>query len=141
MVSRQLGADVGLVVGLTLFLSQSFSVALNLVGVAESIVNLQDEYMISEEWDAKIWGIVGLFFVLCVSFMGASMEIQLQKGLFVIMALAIVNFFLGVLFFGNNDELEATGPHIENLRDNASGSYSKGESWVTVFGVFFPAGK
>jgi solute carrier family 12 (sodium/potassium/chloride transporter), member 2 len=141
MVSRQLGSDIGLVVGLTLFLAQSFAVAMNLVGVAESIVNLQDTYMVSQEWDAKIWAFIGLAFVLCVAFAGASMEVQLQKGLFVVMGIAIINFFIGVFIAGQNDDLQTTGLDGGTLADNSQSRYTSGESWVTVFGVFFPAGK
>lgn len=141
MVSRQLGSDIGLVVGLTLFLAQSFAVAMNLVGVAESIVNLQDSYMVSHAWDSKIWAFIGLAFVLCVAFAGASMEVQLQKGLFVVMAIAIVNFFIGVFIAGKDDDLQTTGLDGGTLADNSQSRYTSGESWVTVFGVFFPAGR
>ena len=139
MVSRCLGANIGVVVGLSLFVAQSLAVALNLVGFAEGIVSLETNYMVNPDWDAKIWGIIGLFACFGIAFCGANFEVQSQKVLFVSMVIALLMFFIGVFKSKNDPGLGSTPPSHITLQMNGQGSYSPGESWVTVFGVFFPA--
>jgi amino acid transporter len=139
MVSRCLGADIGVVVGLSLFVAQALAVALNLVGFAEAVTNLESDYMINRDWDAKIWGIIGLIACFGIAFCGANFEVQSQKVLFVSMIIALLMFFIGVLV-AKPDEQERSGPlSSATLAANGPSNYSPGESWVTVFGVFFPA--
>ena len=77
MVSRCLGADVGVIVGLALFIAQSLAVALNVVGVAEAVVILEDgDYIVDADWDAKIYAIIGLIVCFSIAFMGANFEVQ-----------------------------------------------------------------
>lgn len=139
MVSRCMGADIGVVVGLSLFIAQALAVALNLVGFGESVVNLEMTYMIDREWDAKIFGLCGLVACFGIAFLGAKFEIQAQKVLFVSMMVALLMFFVGVMMAKQDDTLRSTALSGATLASNASPAYSPGNSWVTVFGVFFPA--
>lgn len=140
MVSRCLGPDIGVIVGLSLYIAQSLAVALNLVGFAEAVVSLEDgEYMIDAEWDAKIFAIIGLACCFGIAFLGANFEVQSQKVLFVSMIIALLMFFIGVFSSKRNDSLDSGVMSSKILNMNLSSNYDAGESWVTVFGVFFPA--
>ena len=139
MVSRTLGADIGAVVGLTLFAAQSLAVALNLVGFAEAVTMLQSEYVFSAEWDPKIWALIALAVMFATSFLGARFEVNSQKVLLFTMILALLSFYIGVFSSKGDDSIDATGLSSTTLRNNAAPNYSDGNSWVTVFGVFFPA--
>jgi solute carrier family 12 sodium/potassium/chloride transporter 2 len=140
MVSRCLGPDVGVIVGLSLFIAQSLAVALNLVGFAEAVVSLEDgDFMVNAEWDAKIFAIIGLVFCFSIAFLGANFEVQSQKVLFVSMLIALLMFFIGVFGSTRNEGLSSGVMSSTILAKNLSSKYDSGESWVTVFGVFFPA--
>lgn len=139
MVSRSLGANFGAVVGLALFLAQSLAVALNLVGFAEAVLMIQTGYMVNEEWDAKIWALLGLAAMFAASFLGANFEVQSQKVLAVTMCLALLSFYLGTFVSDGDESIDATGLSTTSLITNAAPHYTGGNSWVTVFGVYFPA--
>lgn len=139
MVSRTLGADIGLVVGMTLFAAQSLAVAMNLVGFAEAVVMLESEYMVSYAWDRIIFALIGLAAMFCTSFCGAKFEVNAQKVLMVTMVLALFSFFIGVFEERGDDRINATGLSSKTFADNSVARYTEGNSWVTVFGVFFPA--
>lgn len=139
MVSRQLGPDIGAVVGLTLFAAQSLAVAMNLVGFAEAIVSLEISYLVDAEWDAKIFAIIGLGFIFSIAFCGANFEIQAQKVLLVVMIIAIMSFLIGIGLAKPDDLLNSTGVSSATLAENTPAHYTNGNSWVVIFGVFFPA--
>ena len=139
MVSRCLGPDIGVIVGLSLFIAQSLAVALNLVGFAEAVVSLEDEYMVDAEWDSKIFAIIGLAACFGIAFLGANFEVQSQKVLFVSMIIALLMFFFGVFSSKRDEELDSGVMSSKILDMNLESNYASGESWVTVFGVFFPA--
>jgi amino acid transporter len=140
MVSRALGAEFGAVVGITLFLAQSAAVSLHLTGFGEAVGILEDgNYVFDLEGDRMFYAILGLFAVLCSSFLGANFEVQSQKILAVSMFVALITFYFGCFLSKTDDSIHSTPMSSKSFSDNFAGSYSKGNSWLTVFGVFFPA--
>mmetsp|Transcript_9971 Transcript_9971/g.15048 ORF Transcript_9971/g.15048 Transcript_9971/m.15048 type:complete len:915 (-) Transcript_9971:180-2924(-) len=140
MVSRALGAEFGGVVGITLFIAQSAAVSLHLNGFGEAVAILEDgNYVFSLDGDKIFYGCIGLVSVLCCAFLGANFEVQSQKVLAVSMALALLTFYIGVIMSKNDSEIGSTPLSSSTLNSNMAGEYSSGESWLTVFGVFFPA--
>jgi solute carrier family 12 (sodium/potassium/chloride transporter), member 2 len=140
MVSRSLGAEYGGVVAITLFIAQSAAVSLHLRGFGEAVAILEDgNYVFSQEGDTIFYGVMGLFAVLGSAFLGANFEVQSQKVLAVSMALALLMFYIGVFTSTNNTTIDSTPLSASTFADNMSGTYTMGNTWLTVFGVFFPA--
>ena len=67
--------------------------------------------------------------------------LQSQKVLFVSMGVALLMFFIGAFTSTRDDTLDAGVMSSKIMKLNLQSSYSPGQSWVTVFGVFFPAGE
>jgi amino acid transporter len=140
MVSRALGAEFGGVVGLTLFLAQSAAVSLHLTGFGEAVAILEDgSYVFDRDGDRMFYAMIGLIFVLGASFLGANFEVQSQKVLAVSMAVALVTFYFGCFLSKDNSTIHSTPMSAATFASNVAGGYTKGNSWLTVFGVFFPA--
>eukprot|EP00636_Phaeomonas_parva_P000528 CAMPEP_0118851222 /NCGR_PEP_ID=MMETSP1163-20130328/748_1 /TAXON_ID=124430 /ORGANISM="Phaeomonas parva, Strain CCMP2877" /LENGTH=989 /DNA_ID=CAMNT_0006783523 /DNA_START=21 /DNA_END=2990 /DNA_ORIENTATION=- len=147
MISRSLGPEFGGAIGLTFFMANSVSVALYVVGFGEAMVLMLDEYaggflMASEAWDRTIYALIAMFCLTGVALSGgARLEIVLQKMLTVVMVLALLSFFVGVFLLDEDDEdrgltaLEGGGA----LADNVGPDFEPGVTWMTAFGVFFPA--
>jgi amino acid transporter len=140
MVSRALGAEFGAVVGLTLFLAQSAAVSLHLTGFGEAVAILEDgDYLFDKNGDRMFYALIALVAVLGASFLGANFEVQSQKILAVSMAVALVTFYFGCFLSKGNSDIDSTPMSISTFASNFSGSYTGSNSWLTVFGVFFPA--
>jgi amino acid transporter len=140
MVSRSLGAEFGAVVGLTLFLAQSAAVSLHLTGFGEAVAILEDgNFVFDAVGDRMFFACIGLVFTLGASFLGANFEVQSQKVLAVSMAIALVTFYFGCFLSTNDPVIRSTPLSAATFASNVAGGYTKGNSWLTVFGVFFPA--
>jgi len=140
MVSRSLGAEFGSVVGLTLFIAQSAAVSLHLTGFGEAVAILEDgNYVFDQVGDRMFYALIGLVAVLGASFLGANFEVQSQKVLAVSMAVALVTFYFGCFLSKGRDDINSTPMSGQSFVDNFPATYTKGNSWLTVFGVFFPA--
>ena len=118
MISRSLGIETGGAVGIPLYFAQALSVALYTIGFAESVVssfgNLNQLYV----------ALITTVAVAILALTSAELAIKAQYFIMIAIALSLVS-----LIFGK--PLEAT--EIEMW-----GS-SNGESFWTVFAVFFPA--
>ncbi|MEQ9439439.1 MAG: Na-K-Cl cotransporter [Cyclobacteriaceae bacterium] len=120
MISRSLGIEVGGAVGIPLFIAQALSVALYVIGFAESIVNVFP--MLSMK-------LVGCGVTVAIGLLALfSTQATIRTQYFILAAIAIS---LLSLFFGK--PLEAT--HIELWGAPAQSS----EGFWRVFAVFFPA--
>ncbi len=118
MISRSLGIETGGAVGIPLYFAQALSVALYTIGFAESVVssfgNLNQLYV----------ALITTIAVAILALTSAELAIKAQYFIMVAIALSLVS-----LIFGK--PLEAT--EIEMWGSN------NGESFWTVFAVFFPA--
>ena len=120
MISRSLGIETGGAVGIPLYLAQALSVALYTVGFAESVVGAFPTL------DEKIVGLITTVLVTALTLISVRVAIRSQ---YFIMA-AIVLSLLSLLFGSPIEE-----PDIGLFTGVAEG----GESFWTVFAVFFPA--
>jgi solute carrier family 12 (sodium/potassium/chloride transporter), member 2 len=140
MVSRALGAEFGAVVGITLFIAQSAAVSLHLTGFGEAVAILEDgDYVFDKTGDRMFFAIIGLIAVLGSSFLGANFEVQSQKILAVSMAIALVTFYFGCFLSNGNSDINSTPMSSKSFSDNFAAHYTGSNTWLTVFGVFFPA--
>ncbi len=120
MISRSLGIETGGAVGIPLYLAQALSVALYTVGFAESVVSAFPAF------DEKTVGLITTVLVTALTLISAKVAIRSQ---YFIMA-AITLSLLSLLFGKPLEE-----PDVGLFTGVAEG----GESFWTVFAVFFPA--
>lgn len=119
VISRTLGVEAGGAIGIPLYLSQAVSVAFYVIGFTEALTS---EYPhLHGQWVAT--GVVVAFAVL--AWVGADFALKIQFGILAILGLSLVSFFSG-------GWSTMTAPVV------ASG-YTEGNTFWTVFAVFFPA--
>ncbi len=118
MISRSLGIETGGAVGIPLYFAQALSVALYTIGFAESIVNAFGRF--NETYIALIVTIL----VAVLAITSAKIAIKAQYFIMAIIALSLVS-----LAFGSPLEVTQLEPWGTDT----------GESFWTVFAVFFPA--
>lgn len=125
LISRTLGVEYGGVIGIALFLAQAISVALYVIGFTEAFQGTFPGLGISSRLVASIVNI-GVF--ACV-FIGAAWTIKVQYVILAVLVLSLFSFAGGAV------------PHfsMEILTANMGPRYLEGQSFFTVFALFFPA--
>lgn len=118
IISRSLGAPVGAAIGIPLFLAQALSVTFYIVGFTESVQALVPTL------DVRLWGSIALMVLVGISAKSADLAIKSQYIVMAAIAASLVSLVLG----GNDS------PPSEIIWINHGG-----ESFGTVFAVFFPA--
>jgi len=120
MISRSLGIETGGAVGIPLFLAQALSVALYVIGFAESLTDVFPVLNI------KIVGIVVTIGIAMLALFSTKATIRSQYFILAAIAISLLS-----LIFGK--PLEATNVEMWGAPSEKSESF-----WV-VFAVFFPA--
>ena len=120
LISRSLGVEMGGAIGIPLFLAQAFSVALYIMGFAESMV------AIFPVLNIKVVGIVTTVVLSLLALFSTKAAIRAQFVILGVIAFSLISFFLGSPIGGEGHEL-FKGP-VENS-----------ENFWVVFAVFFPA--
>ena len=125
LISRSLGVEFGGAIGLVFFLAQAISVAMYVIGFTEAFV---DAYDISPTWFVFVATAVHFVVFACV-YIGAGWTIKLQYFILGLLVASLVAFFLGAWQSFSWANLSAGyEPH-----------YAEGESFFTMFALFFPA--
>jgi len=118
IISRSLGAPVGAAVGIPLFLAQALSVTFYIVGFTEALS------AVIPGLDVRLWGSVVLIGLVVVSAKSAELAIKSQYLVMAAIAASLVSLVAGGL---------PDVPHEVQWIN------TRGESFGTVFAVFFPA--
>ncbi len=118
MISRSLGPSVGSAVGIPLFLAQALSVTFYVVGFAEALHQLLPDLPI------VVTGTVINLVVLGLAYWNADLAIKAQYFVMAAIGLSLLSFFTGT-----TGDFPASIEWFNN----------DGESFVTVFAIFFPA--
>ncbi|XP_064652024.1 solute carrier family 12 member 8-like isoform X2 [Lineus longissimus] len=134
LLSHVLGARIGTTVGVLYCFGQAVACSLYVMGFGESISALMHQ---NNEWISRGIAVGVVMLLLGINVAGVKWVIRLQLVLLVILAVAVLDFVTGS-FVHTEVELGVTGYSLENLQNNTAPSYTKGESFFTVFGVFFP---
>ena len=120
LVSRSLGLEFGGSIGMPLYLAQAISVAFYIVGFTESALYLFPD--LNERFLSL--GVLGALFA--VAWFGAGIAIRAQYLILATLFLALASFFAGF-------DLQ------ENWQANLRSDFQEGQSFWTVFAIFFPA--
>ena len=120
MISRSLGIEVGGAVGIPLFIAQTLSIALYIIGFAESVVQTFPIL------DGKILALVTTVLVAAVALKSASFAIRAQFFIMAAIALSLVSFIFG-------------HPVTETTLGMSNDLPAESEDFWVVFAVFFPA--
>ena len=125
LISRSLGVEFGSSIGLVFYVAQAVSVAMYVLGFTEAFVAaLPDTGLTS----TAVASLVNLVVFLCV-YIGAGWTIKVQYGILTLLGLSLVSFFVGA----------ASTFEMDRFRESLSSSFSEGESFFTMFALFFPA--
>lgn len=124
LISRSLGIEFGAAIGLVFYLSQAVSVALYVIGFTEALLatwpDLGDPTAIAS--------LVNIAVFVCV-LIGAGWTIKVQYLILAVLALAIASFVTGAVGSFQPARLAANwGP-----------GFTDGQSFLTMFALFFPA--
>ena len=118
ILSRSLGLEAGGSIGIPLYISQSLSAALYIIGFTEGWLRIFPNH------NQRLVYSITWFVLLAVSYISAKFAIKVQYIILVILGVSIVSF----VFAGNAPTLEPVW----------IGSFEKAGFWE-VFAVFFPA--
>ncbi|HEX5219764.1 MAG TPA: amino acid permease [Verrucomicrobiae bacterium] len=125
LISRSLGVEFGGAIGVFFFLAQAVSVALYVIGFTEAFLAAFPD----SGWSARdVATAINIVTFLCV-FMGAGWTIKVQYVILGILGLSLLSFFAGAI-----PDLS-----LENYKANARPAYLEGQSFFTMFALFFPA--
>ena len=125
LISRSLGVEFGGAIGVVFFAAQAISVALYVVGFSEALVGTLGSAAPPLKMIATI---VNVAVLVCV-FIGAGWTIRLQYVILAILGLSLVSFCIGALGTFRMTALEA----------NLHAHYTEGQTFFTMFALFFPA--
>ncbi|KHN81101.1 Solute carrier family 12 member 2 [Toxocara canis] len=145
LISRSLGPEFGGSIGLIFYVANTVNASMNCVGLAEAIV-----FMLKDHgWtlidggtnDVRIYAFTVCLLLQCIIFIGTQFEsktqILLMVSLIVAMATNVVGTFLPPNAYQANRGI--TGYSWATARANLLPDFSNGQTFITVFGVYFPA--
>ncbi|NXG59230.1 S12A8 protein, partial [Hemiprocne comata] len=135
MISTVLGGQVGGTIGLLYIFGQCVAGAMYITGFAESIA---DVLSLSNIWAVRGISLAVLLGLLGINLAGVKWIIRLQLLLLFLLAVSTLDFVIGS-FTHLDPEYGFVGYSEELMFNNTLPDYSQGESFFTVFGVFFPA--
>ncbi|XP_005519698.1 PREDICTED: solute carrier family 12 member 8 [Pseudopodoces humilis] len=135
MISTVLGGQVGGTIGLLYIFGQCVAGAMYITGFAESIAGVLS---LSNIWAVRGISLAVLLGLLGINLAGVKWIIRLQLLLLFLLAVSTLDFVIGS-FTHLDPEHGFVGYSEELMSNNTLPDYSQGESFFTVFGVFFPA--
>uniref|UniRef100_A0A4W5L7S9 Solute carrier family 12 member 1 n=1 Tax=Hucho hucho TaxID=62062 RepID=A0A4W5L7S9_9TELE len=144
LISRSLGPEFGGSIGLIFAFANAVAVAMYVVGFAETVVDLlkeNDAIMIDELNDIRIIGCISVVLLLGISVAGMEWEAKAQIGLLIILLVAIANVFVGTGIPASTDK-KSKGFFSydgEATTENLPPDFRDGETFFSVFAIFFPA--
>ncbi|XP_066543399.1 solute carrier family 12 member 8 isoform X2 [Amia ocellicauda] len=135
MISTVLGGRVGGTVGLLYVFGQCVAGAMYITGFAESIAEVLN---LTSVWAVRGISIGVLLALLGINLAGVKWIVRLQLLLLALLAISTLDFVVGTFSHLDPDH-GFVGYSEDLLYNNTLPDYTPGESFFTVFGVFFPA--
>ncbi|GIQ81421.1 hypothetical protein KIPB_002376 [Kipferlia bialata] len=141
MISRSLGPQYGGTIGLLFFVANSCASALHLLGVAEAVEGLLSSPVFgSVGTDMTVFGMTLLVLGGVICAVGVAWVVKMDMILLFTLVTAIGSVIAGSFFISSGEGFIPYGSDsLANIRDNMGGDYSADISFMTLFGLFFPA--
>ncbi|XP_048473108.1 solute carrier family 12 member 1 isoform X6 [Rhincodon typus] len=144
LISRSLGPEFGGSIGLIFSFANAVAVAMYVVGFAETVVDILKEnnvLMVDPISDIRIVGCITVVVLLGITVAGMEWETKAQVVLLIILLIGIANFFIGTVI---RSTIEKRSKGFFNYQaqvfvENFGPSFRDGESFFSVFAIFFPA--
>ncbi|OWF56733.1 solute carrier family 12 member 3-like [Mizuhopecten yessoensis] len=145
MISRSLGPEFGGSIGIVFSLANAIAAAMYIVGFAETVQSLMMEFDTTitgdRMHDVRIIGCATSVLLVGIVIIGMEWEAKAQMGLLVILTIAIINFVVGT-FIPPTEEKQLkgfVGYNADVFSENFGPAFRDGNSFFTVFSIFFPA--
>uniref|UniRef100_A0A0N5BJL3 Solute carrier family 12 member 3 n=1 Tax=Strongyloides papillosus TaxID=174720 RepID=A0A0N5BJL3_STREA len=145
LISRSLGPEFGGSIGLILYIANMVNGAMNCVGLAESIAVLLSDY----GWklidgainDIRIYGLITCTVLQGIIFIGTEFENKTQILLLITIILSILSHTIGAFLPVSQDQINhgIVGFSWETIVNNLWPDFRDGNSFITMFGIYFPA--
>ena len=143
LISRSLGPEFGGSIGVSFSVASAVATAMYVVGFAETVRDIlrdNDALMVDESNDIRIIGLIAIVILLGVTMVGLQWVGRTQIFLLIVLVTSILNVIIGTFIGPQSEEIKAkgfTGYQKKLFDTNLSPGY-KGESFFSVFAVFFP---
>ena len=114
------------------------------VGFAETVRDIlkdQDSLMVDESNDIRIVGLITILILLGITMIGLQWVVRAQMILLIVLVISILNVMIGT-FIGPQSEDSRMKGFVGYKKDVFETNFKpgyKGESFFSVFAVFFPA--
>lgn len=133
VLTHILGARIGATVGILYCFGQAASISLFSSGFGESLAETTGW---DNHWAARVIALIAALIILGIILAGVKWVIKLQLLLLGVLIISVLDFVIGTF---THTDLAAglTGYKEENMVKNINPHFSDGQSFFTVFGVFF----
>ncbi|KAI6220738.1 Solute carrier family 12 member 2 [Aphelenchoides besseyi] len=145
LISRSLGPEFGGSIGFILWLANTFNASMNCVGLAETIVDLLRQNGIKlldgAINDIRIYGLAVCFVLQAIIFIGTEFENKTQVLLLISVIISVGSHIVGSFLPTSADKNHKglMGYEWNIFYQNLWPDYRGSESFISVFGVYFPA--
>ena len=124
--------------------ARAIATAMYVVGFAETVRDIlrdNDSLMVDESNDIRIIGVITIVILLGVTMVGLQWVVLAQMIFLSVLVISILNVVIGTFIGPQSEESKAKGffGYKKDLFETNFGPGFKGESFVSVFAVFFPA--
>ncbi|MDJ0902399.1 MAG: amino acid permease [Xenococcus sp. MO_188.B8] len=128
MIAKALGLEVGGAIGIPLFLSQAFAVAMYIFGFREGWLRLFPQH------PALLVDLSVFFLILTIAFISAGLAFRIQYLVMALIIISLISIFASTTFWESQQPLVLLGDF-----PGAPETGFTGTSFWDVFAVFFPA--
>lgn len=127
IISRSLGLEAGVSIGLPLFFARAFGVAFYIAGFTEAVMMLGNPLpALDPALAAKVISVGTLTVLTLLATISANLALKVQFAIFAAIVASLVSFFMGT-------------PDLADVSLRAGDVVPARESFWVVFAVFFPA--
>lgn len=123
IISRSLGLSIGGAIGIAFYFSLAVSIALYLIGFAESFNDILG--LGSNIWNIRITALIALIILTVITYISTSLALKSQYVILLAIILSIVSLFMGT-----------PGADVSS---DAVPVQDPGHSFEFLFAIFFPA--
>uniref|UniRef100_A0A915CQ49 DNA-(apurinic or apyrimidinic site) lyase n=1 Tax=Ditylenchus dipsaci TaxID=166011 RepID=A0A915CQ49_9BILA len=146
LISRSLGPEFGGSIGLILYVANTVNASMNCVGLAETIVpvlnkTLGFQLIDGDINDTRVYGLITCLILQGIIFVGTEFENKTQLGLMVTIIICILSHFVGTFLPITEHQRKhgIVGYSLSVFMDNLMPAYTNNQSFIDMFGVYFPA--